>query len=201
MDELAKILRANFSPHRVGRGRVFSPVELIIYGIIPLAGGAALSWRLGRPSEEYLALLIAVYGVLAAVLVGLLPIVYSIASGTYTAHAKGEYPAIDHERRRLEVLQDLYSTISYGTILLVAALASLIAMLFLPDPATSDNTESTLAVLECFVYFVGCSTILSILNVAMGVFTSMEDQVCKAKERLEKQAKVPEVGDEHETSP
>ena len=193
MRELRNIICAHYCPHVTVQGRKFSLSALLIYGALPLGVGMALCGQLGQPKETYLALLIAVYGVLAAVLVGLLPIVYSIADNTFTRHSEGQYPSVQRERRRLQVLQDLYATISYGTILLVLAVGALIAFVFVPGPLAGGPDGMLVSVLLTIVYAVGCSTVLSVFRVATGVFTAMEDQVERVKVLLDEAERAPPV--------
>ena len=186
-----RVVRCQFSPHRADGTRRLSKSHVFLYLLLPLGIGWATGTKLPTIDRDFIALVIATYSILAAVLVGLLPVVYSIVGQTdrLRKYSAGERPLAQQELNRLEALQDLYATISYSTFLLVLALFCAVGLVFtLPQETQNspviETAMRTSRYLSMVIYFVGASTILSILNVGNGIFDAMEDQVRVTKNTI-----------------
>ncbi len=168
---------------------------------IPALLAYLLHGRFGNVGHEQLPTFLAVYGILAAVVVGLLPLVYTIIGQTDTSreYTPGQRPLAERELTRIYTLQDLYSTISYSTFLLVVSIFCCIMIGIMPsDTATqADWMRVLIAALSGTTYFVGVSTAISILDVGNGVFDAMNDQVDAAEQEIHANC-APDAADEDE---
>ncbi len=165
----------------------------MLYLAVPLGVGALGAWMLGAVREPYLTTVIAVYAILAAVQMSLLPLIYSIIgqADTRRKYTSGERVLAQHEIVRLATLQDLYATICYSIFLLVVALFACIVLVFIGKSDISCRVPYyTGLVLSTVVYFAGASTAMSVLNVGNGVFDAMEDQVRVSRELIESNTEV-----------
>lgn len=183
-----RIIYCTFAPHTASGTRQVSATDVGLYFVLPLGIGAFGAWAIGVVQEPYLTTVIAVYAILAAVLMSLLPLIYSIVgqADTKRKFTPGERILARNELVRLTTLQDLYAAICYSIFLLVLALFACIALVFLnklwKDGAILCWLEH---ICSTAVYFVGASTALSVLNVGNGVFDAMEDQVRVSRELIE----------------
>ncbi len=171
-------------------------LRFIGFGILPVVLGILLSLRLDPPDPPYLPLIVAVYSVLAAVLVGLIPLVHSVIgqSDPDRKYDAGQRPLAQQEIDRIQTLQDLHAAISYATILLVVSLGACVVLVFLlPASSGGAGTASqphataitVLAYcLTAIVYAVGASTALTFFDVATGVFEAMESHAESLKRRI-----------------
>ena len=165
-------------------------------GIGPFVLGGLLAWKLGPPGGEYLPLIVAVYSVVAAVLVGLIPLAQSVIgqSDPNRTYEAGERPLAQQELDRIQTLQDLHAAISYATILLVVSLGACVVIVFVSPAAAGDatsppTTQPVVAVrfayaLATIIYGVGSSTALTFFDVASGVFEAMENHAETLKRRI-----------------
>ena len=108
-----QIIRCNFSPHRSDHERHLSWPSVLLYLVAPVGIGVYAEHALGVLEGEHLPMVAAVYSVLTAVLMGLLPIVYSVASQVERGreYSSGERLLAHRELIRLDTLQDLYATV------------------------------------------------------------------------------------------
>ncbi|MGE0756805.1 MAG: hypothetical protein AB7O38_07285, partial [Pirellulaceae bacterium] len=85
--------------------------RLCLLGVAPFVLGGLLAAKLSPPDGEHLTLIVAVYSVVAAVLVGLIPLSQSVI-GQCDANRKyepGERPLAQQELDRIQTLQDLHA--------------------------------------------------------------------------------------------
>lgn len=180
-----------FAAHHQDGTRQIKITRILWLGLVPVVLGALLAYRLGAPSGTNLAVVVAVLSVLAAVLIGLLPLAHSILaqSETLREYKLGERPLAQHEINRVQVLQDLHASISWAVALLVVGLAaSAIIALISPSPGTSPDSwlKVTMAALVFVLYTVMASTSLTFFDVATGVFEAMESHATSIKDRIRK---------------
>lgn len=159
-----------------------------LYLLLPACIGILGARAIGVVQEPYLTTVIAVYSILAAVLMSLLPLIYSIVgqADTKRQYSPGERVLANNELIRLATIQDLYASICYSIFLLVLALFACIGLVFISKWAPDSPLRWWLEhMLSAVVYFVGASTALAVLNVGNGVFDAMEDQVRVSRELIE----------------
>jgi hypothetical protein len=159
--------------------RAWSWPRFIVFAIVPLAVGTLLAWHLGAPKDDRLSLIVAVLSVLAAVLMGLLPLVHSIVGQATVSrkYAIGERPLAQQELDRVQTLQDLHAAISWAVMLLVVALGCCAVIALVPEVKQGQKStwqpyliQPSLVVL----YTIMGSTALTFFDVARGVFEGME---------------------------
>lgn len=171
-----------FSLHMRDGRRAFQWHRVAVYGAVPILIGVLLAIKLGTPDKDKLTLIVAVLSVLAAVLVGLLPLAHSILAQTEVRdrYTEGERPIAQQELDRVQVLQDLHAAISWAVIVLVFGLA-ICAVIGLATSAAGWIQ----AALRGGLYFVMASTALTFFDVSQVVFESMEHHAKTLKERIE----------------
>jgi 4-amino-4-deoxy-L-arabinose transferase-like glycosyltransferase len=150
-----------------------------VLAVLPGIVGVLLTLHLGSPRDDRLSLIVAVLAVMAAVLIGLLPLVHSIVgqASTDRKYVVGERHLAQQQLDRVQTLQDLHASISWSVMLLVVALGSC-AVLALVPPVTEEQeliwqpylVQPALVVL----YSIMGSTALTFFDVARGVFEGME---------------------------
>jgi hypothetical protein len=195
---LTGILFCYFSTHRVDGTRQIGALRFAVLGLLPILVGAVLARRLGVPGLSSLQLYIAVVAVLAAVLIGLLPLIHSVL-GQVNADRKydpGERGRAEQELNRIRVLQDLHASVCWAVILLVCALAVSVVLVLLPDyiPETAATTRSTTTKWSLWAQYaatmvlftVAASTSLSFFDIARGVFEAVENHAESLKAQIER---------------
>lgn len=209
---LRGIAWCHFSVLLVNGERQWRKWRFWLLGIGPFVLGALLTWKLGPPGGDYLPLIVAVYSVVAAVLVGLIPLAQSVIgqSDPERKYEAGEKPLAQQELDRIQTLQDLHAAISYATILLVVSLGACVALAFLLPPAAKQGAAlapqpkvvvALAYVMAAIIYSVGVSTALTFFDVATGVFEAMENHAETLKRRIRNNIQ-PDVEskNEHSTS-
>lgn len=180
-----------FAVHHSDGTRYIKTRRVLWLGVFPLLLGVVLTCRLGSLSGSNLALVVAVLSVLAAVLVGLLPLAHSILaqSETLREYKQGQLPLAQHELDRVQVLQDLHASISWAVALLVLGLGvSAIIALIGPIQTSSSGFihRASIVVLTFTLYAVMASTSLTFFDVATGIFEAMESHAKCIKDRIRK---------------
>ena len=189
-----------FASHRVDGKRLWSWGRFGLFGVVPVLFGLLLAWQFGKPQDDALTMVIAVLSVLAAVLLGLLPLVHSIVGQTNTdrKYAVGEQPLAQQELDRVQTLQDLHAAISWAVILLVVALGCCALVALLPEVTAEQKIRWQPWIMKpilVVLYSIISSTALTFFDVARGVFEGMEShsEAIKTKIRNNVQRK---AGDE-----
>ncbi|MBI9018795.1 MAG: hypothetical protein JEZ07_16205 [Phycisphaerae bacterium] len=176
---LRGIAYCHFASYYTGGERRRDWKRIIFFGVIPMVFGFFLSYKFGKPEKETLTMIIAVLSVLAAVLLGLLPLAHSIVgqANVDRKYSIGERPLASQELNRVQALQNLHAAISWAVILLVVALGCCAILAFLPDAKEGEElivlTPHARLVLV-LLYGIICSTALTFFDVAQGVFEGME---------------------------
>ena len=176
---LAGLAFCYFASHQTDGKRLWDWKRFIFFGITPVIVGLLLFWQFGRPEKDSLTMIVAVLSVLAAVLLGLLPLAHSIVGQTnidrkYTA---GEKPLAQQELDRVQTLQDLHAAISWAVILLVIALGCCAIVALLPDIQAEQKSKWLSLIISpvlILLYTIISSTALTFFDVARGVFEGME---------------------------
>lgn len=169
-----------FASHDVQDQRRISYWRLVIFAILPIAVGVILLLKFGAPPTGSLSLIAAVFSVVAAVLLGLLPLSHSIIgqSDTKRVYTEGDSPLAEQELNRVRTLQDLQAAISWAVILLVIGLAACLILALLPRATAAAPlawwNERLLQLVSAMMYSITASTALSFFDVAAGVFEGME---------------------------
>jgi hypothetical protein len=156
--------------------------------------------RVGIPEDSYIPLIVAVLAVLAAVLVGLLPLIHSVIgqANADRQYSTGEKEIAQQELDRIQTLQDLHAAISFAVVLLVLGLISCIVFPFLgtvpvgaspalPQPRIYGPYEHGFAeTLTVILYTVAVSTSLTFFDIAKGIFEAVESYAESLKKRIRK---------------
>lgn len=190
--DIRAIIKDHYCPFVVHKGRRFSLPFFGLFFLIPSAAGAALAMTVGYVNLTLIPLVLAAFGVLAAVMTGLLPIIHTVVGHTRDFVKLEPGRKIEGEREiiRIETLRELYSTISYSVIVLTAGIVVAVALVFVLPPDGANTTtpvapypryyDVLARIFSGFVYFVGASTILSFLNIAVGVYAALEEHAERA---------------------
>ena len=167
-----QILRDHFSPFRFSKGRRFSVRQLILFLVVPLVAGIGLAWLHPVISDKHQGTFLAVYSILGAVLIGLLPIAQNVlafsAPTTEKEYSEAEYESWKQQISRLQVLRELYADICYTVILLVISLAPIMFLESSVIPPIAKHAIVT------FVYFVGVSVAMSFLHITSSVYLVLD---------------------------
>lgn len=186
--DIFPIIKDHYCPFRYGEGRRFSWSFLLLFFVAPTAIGILLAWKVGYVDSVQIPLVLSAYSVLAAVMTGLLPIIHAVVGQSRTPETLdvGQRLEIDRALIRIETLRELYSTISYSVIVLTIGVVVTVALVFvLPSTSAPLGDRRVVAlVLSGLVYFVGASTMLSFLNIAVGVYAALEDQAKRTTQEL-----------------
>lgn len=169
-----------FATYLTSGTRAWSWPRFLVFALMPLVVGVLLAWHLGAPEDDRLSLIVAVLSVLAAVLIGLLPLVHSIVgqASVRRKYAVGERPLAQQELDRVQTLQDLHAAISWAVMLLVVALGCCAVVALVPeeDPAQKVKWQPFLIQPALIaLYSIMGSTALTFFDVARGVFEGMEN--------------------------
>ena len=194
---IAKIVTDHFCPYRFGKGRRFSFGFSFLFAVVPLGLGWTLHALIGGIQSDDVALIVTVLSILAAVFTALLPIVHSVIGQSPAADAYDEGARLERDREqiRIESLRESYSAICYAVLLLISGVAVATILAALPSLSSMDDAGSTLSVGErflrlvksaasVFIYFVSTSTLLTLLNVIVGVYVALDDQAENITKRL-----------------
>lgn len=178
-----------YSIHHRNGDRVTKVRRILSLGVAPIILGILLALRLGSPPGNTLQLVVAVMAVLAAVLIGLLPLAHSILAQTdsVTKYTIGERAIAQRSIDRVQVLQDLHASISWAVILLVVGLASSAFLVLLGAPFTSSSGQWERGIefaLIFILYTVMASTAFTFFDVATGIFEAMESHAESLKRRI-----------------
>lgn len=167
-------------PFRFRKGRKFSFGHLAFSLLLPLALGILLSFKHPIIAERYQITILTVFGVIAAVMTALLPVVqYVVGVGLpEERYTRAQHAAWEHQIARLQVLRSLYSTISVAVVLLVFSLVPLMLLQvnWFPDGVKQGISAS--------IYFVGFATAISFLQVISGVYLVLEAQAKEFDQKL-----------------
>lgn len=168
-----------FATYLTSGQRAWSWSRFTVFAVAPVVVGALLAWHLGAPEDDRLSLIVAVLSVLAAVLIGLLPLVHSIVGQATVGrkYAVGERPLAQQELDRVQTLQDLHAAISWAVMLLVVALGCCAVIALVPDEDPAQELKwQPFVVLPALLalYSIMGSTALTFFDVARGVFEGME---------------------------
>jgi hypothetical protein len=178
-----------FSVHHIDGTRGLKVRRILVLGLVPIVFGVVLAVRLGVPAESTLALIVAVLSVIAAVLIGLLPLAHSILaqSDSERKYLPGERALAAQQITRVQVLQDLHAAVSWAVILLVGGLAACAILVFLIPPFVEKLTTFQKYAqfgLLVLLYGVMTSTALTFFDVAAGVFEAMESYAEALKQKI-----------------
>ncbi|MAX27344.1 MAG: hypothetical protein CMJ19_22845 [Phycisphaeraceae bacterium] len=163
--------------------RKFSLKRLILYGIIPLAASVAILCKYDAPNTERLSTIIPIYGILIAVLVGVMPLAFSITdrSGSEEKYTTGQSFLARKEIDRIQALQDLSASVSYAITMLVMSLVSCIVLaLFQPEAKDGEiiNTGKIWPyfspIIGYLVYWGGVTSIFIFFDIAMNIFEAID---------------------------
>jgi uncharacterized membrane protein HdeD (DUF308 family) len=199
---LSGIAYCHFATYCTDSKRKCNWARLIVYGIVPIIVGILLALHLGKPADDAMSMVVAVFAVVAAVLIGLLPLVHSILgqANTERKYDQGERPLAQQELDRVQTLQDLHAAISWAVILLVLALGCCAAIAMIPAKEDQQGfawQDVVHWVLLAILYSVMASTALTFFDVARGVFEGMESHSEAVKTKIRNNVK-PIADDEQE---
>jgi hypothetical protein len=186
---LSGIAHCHFSSYHEDGRRTLKASRLIWLGVLPFILGALLAMRLGSPPPDKLSLIVAVFSVVAAVLIGLLPIANSILGQTEITrkYDVGESVLAKESITRVQVLQDLHAAVSWAVVLVVAALVICAALLFLVPPFVPPNSRWINGITFfslVMLYGIMASTAFTFFDVASGIFETMESYAEAIKVRV-----------------
>lgn len=180
--DVFRIIADSFCPFKFRRGRRFSFRHFCVSFVLPAALGAWQSFRHPAIDSKYQVGLFAAFGAVAAVLTAILPVIqYLVGLGLPEHKYKpSEFLAWEAQVVRLEVVRELYSSISTGVILLVFSGAPILALQFDWLPATLKQLCSAL------IFFVGFAVAISFLQIITGVYDVLEHQAKEIDDKLDK---------------
>jgi hypothetical protein len=184
---LRPIISDRFRPFRLDSGRRFSFMHFALTFVLPVLVATWVCVRYPVIDKEYQVTLLTIFGIIAAVLTALLPIVQSVV-GNFTLperYTPAQSARWQNQRVRLEVLRGLYSAISWAVVLLVL---SLVPMLLLQVESFPGLLKRFIAFL---IYFVALSVAVCFLEIVVGVYQVLEDQARQIAQQL-KDARPPE---------
>lgn len=168
-----------FRPFKFKGGRKFSVIHLFWTMVLPAALAVWFSFKHPVIPDKYQITLLTVFGVIAAVMTALLPVVqYVVGADVKNKYTESQRAEWEHQVDRLQVLRGLYSTISVAVILLVFSLVplTLLQVDWLPKEAKQ--------VVSASIYFIGVATAISFLQVISGVYLVLESQAKQVDQKL-----------------
>jgi hypothetical protein len=167
-------------PFSFRKGRRFSFSHLLWTIISPAAVAIWLSFKYPVIDPQYQVTLLTVFGLIAAVMTSLLPVVQYVVGLDIPKerYPEAKYAAWEHQVVRLNVLRSLYATISFSVILLVF---SLVPLIFLQTAWIPPNGKQ---VISASIYFVGLAVSVSFLQVISGVYLVLEAQAREYDQKL-----------------
>jgi hypothetical protein len=177
---LFRIVRDHFCPFRFGRGRVLDARRLVILGLIPLAVAFLLLWRLGPIITDSLANFLTVFSILAAVLMALVAVVQNAVGGIDLTKKYDLGQRLAHQRLvvRLEVLRELYASISFTVLLLLGSMAPLVLLqIAAPGPSAKKWLSGV-------VYCASCAVATSSFYIIFGVYRVLDVQADQTADAL-----------------
>lgn len=191
-----------FSAHMDGKDRQFLKARLWWFGLFPMLVGGLLTSLLPPPSGNNLGLVVAILSVVAAVLVGLLPIAHSILGQVRIdkKFSQGELLEAKNEINRVQTLQDLHAAVSWAVILLVVGLGACAFLALIPEEKNwTTQTMKTWfpranGVLAGLLYYVMASTAMTFFSVARDVFDTLENQARTIKRTINQNTERPTSG-------
>lgn len=198
--------------------RPWSAASFLVFCLLPILLGLALVAFLGVPPPSTISLIVASFGILAAVLVGLLPVIHGLVSQAKIerAYTLGEVRIGELELERLRSLRELYAVIAFSILVLVfgVAAATFLAAIYelapLPEKSATRLAgwwEWSALASSFLVYSVASSTTLSFIDLASGVYTALESQADESehmiRDQLARCRKAPDTGplDEEKVNP
>lgn len=167
-------------PFRFRGGRQFSVGHFCFTLLLPAALGAWVSFKHPVIAERYQITLLTVFGVIAAVMTALLPVVqYVVGVGLpEKPYSEAQHAMWEHQVVRLQVLRSLYSTISVSVILLVLSLVPIMLLQVGWMPPVGKQ------VISASIYAIGFAVAISFLQVTSGVYLVLEAQAKEIDQKL-----------------
>jgi Na+/melibiose symporter-like transporter len=152
----------------------------MLLGLIPLGLAAILMWRLGPLATDSLANFLTVFSILAAVLMALVAVVQNAVGGIDLTKKYDLGQRLAHERQviRLEVLRELYASISFTVLLLLASMGPIV-LLQVASPGHSAKKW-----LSGLVYLASCAVAISSFYIIFGVYRVLDVQADQAADAL-----------------
>lgn len=193
----ARILADRFRVSYDNGDRRRSALSFCIFAALPVALGLLLTWLLSVPPGATIALIVASFGILAAVLVGLLPVIHGLVSqaNVERGYTLGEMKIGELELARLRSLRELYAVIAYSILLLILGVAASTALAALYELSPLEPVESRAMglvdwmylVASFLIYFVASSTAFSFFDLASGVYDALESQADESERMIRDQ--------------
>lgn len=180
--DLRQIIGDHFRPFRFREGRKFSWPKMTLTLAVPAGLGIAMSFRHPVISDKYQVTFLTVFGVIAAVMTALLPIVRSVVDVSLrkTPYTLAERHLWNLQKVRLEVLRGLYTSICMSVIYLVFSLVPLIALQIVGLPLYLKQ------LIAACIYFVGFAVAVAFLEVISGVYLVLNAHAEEVDKELEK---------------
>src|SRR5580698_572570 len=113
-------------PFSYRRGRQFNFRHTFWAVVVPIAYAALFSFRHPKIAETYQVMFLGAFGLVAAVMTALLPMVqYIVGIDVKEKYSEAQFASWQHQIARLEVLRNLYSAICMSVFGLVFSLVPL----------------------------------------------------------------------------
>ena len=177
---LRPILSDRLRPPSFPDGKRFNAKHFALIFVLPFVAAVALALRYPVINKDYQPTILAIFGMVAAVLTALLPIIPAVIGNV---QVKDKYERSQHAvwvnlANRLDVLRGLYSAISWAVILLVLSLVPVLILQIQNLPALVGQ------ILAGMIYFVGLSVAVAFLEIVAGVYQVLMDQAKQISQKL-----------------
>jgi len=174
-----RVLADHFCPFRVAGGRRFSWTRLLWFTLVPGIATVICLWRFSSIAKESGVNVLTAFGIIGAVLAGLLPVVHAVVGAIPTDRKfePGEVLASRNLRQRVEVLRELYAVICYSVLVLVVGIVAGVVI-------ASDVDHAARCWASGFVFFVAASTVISFLDVLLGIYSALDEEGEEAAKKI-----------------
>lgn len=178
--DITPIVSDYFHPFKFGQSRRFSWHRFALSVGLPLVLALALSWPHPVIAEKYQMSILTVIGIIAAVMVAMLPVVqYIVGVGVQAEpYREAQYSVWKHQVARHQVSVGLYSSISWAVVLSVF---SAVPLLLLQIPSLPHSAKWIFSVA---IYFVGFALAILFLEITSGVYLVLKAQANEIDQKL-----------------
>jgi hypothetical protein len=178
--DITPIVSDYFHPFKFGQGRQFSWQRFTVSICLPLALALALSWRYRVIADAYQMIILAMVGIVSAVMVAMLPIIqYIVGVGIKDSrYSEAQYSVWKYQVARHQVSVGLYSSISWSVVLSVFSAIPLL-LLQIPSLPLAIKWLSSVA-----IYYVGFALAILFLEITSGVYLVLKAQADEIDRKL-----------------
>jgi hypothetical protein len=187
------IFRDHLCPYRYGVKRQFNVKRFGVLVGLPVAFGVALSFVYPEIQEKHQGTYLAVYAIVASVMIGLIPVTQNLVglADTGRRYDAGERPLFRQQVIRLQVLRELYAELAFVVVLLVASFVPILLAGAASFPGWLKQCISA------FAYSVGAAVALAFLRTVAGIYLVLDVQAHEVNKKLN--ANAPQSASPHVT--